>query len=61
MGKYNIMDSNLRSSFTDDAPFLEAIANELAEANRLKRIELQMKGGFIPINDKSVEQLEDQA
>lgn len=70
MGKYNIVKS---SPSNDKEWLLEKIANELAEANRLKRIEIQINtesgfghsgrgtGSWIVEKDVVNKELEDQA
>ncbi len=59
MGKYNYKDEIFKGEAKNN--FLKYIANELAEANRLTRIRLQVTGGFISVNDSTIEILEDQA
>jgi hypothetical protein len=66
MGKYDDIKMDSYDLRVINPTFLKRIANELAEANRLKRYELQRKYGDIDLIDglkewKPDEELEDQA
>ena len=47
MGKYHYNEDNLKPTEL----FLACIANELAEANRLKRIEIKAQYGYCSKNE----------
>lgn len=58
MSKYNYPKYNYPTGPDHSTPFIKAIANELAEANRLKRLELTYADAEHPIPD---DELEDKA
>ena len=59
MGKYNKLRDTVQGELTISDEIYLSIANELAEANRLKRIEL--KYTFVKHMDTISKELEDQA